>query len=69
VIPDGREALKSCIAYLKDLSRKSKSLEKQGLSPDTIRDKLFGRETALYALTDGDVSSENMIRAALRARF
>lgn len=69
VVPDGREALKSCIAYLKDLSQKSKNLEKQGLSPGAIRDKLFGRETVLAGLTEGDVSTENMVRAALRAEF
>lgn len=69
VVPDGREALKSCIAYLKDLSQKSKSLEKQGLLPAAIRDKLFGRETALAGLTEGDVSTENMVRSALQANF
>jgi len=69
VVPDGREALKSCIAYLKDLSQKSKTLEKQGLSPAAIRDKLFGRETVLAKLTEGDVSTENMVRSALRANF
>ncbi len=69
VVPDGREALKSCIAYLKELTQKSKNLAKQGLSAGAIRDKLFGRETVLAGLTEGDVSTENMVQAALRAEF
>jgi hypothetical protein len=69
VVQDGREALRTCIAYLKDMSLKAKRLEKQGLSASAIRDRLFGRETVLAGLTEGDVSAENMIRAALRARI
>jgi glyoxylase-like metal-dependent hydrolase (beta-lactamase superfamily II) len=69
VVQDGREALQSCIAYLKDLSLKAKRLEKQGLSTGAIRDRLFGRETVLAGITEGDVSAENMIRAVLRAKM
>jgi glyoxylase-like metal-dependent hydrolase (beta-lactamase superfamily II) len=69
VVQDGREALQSCIAYLEDLSQKAKQLGKQGLSASAIRDKLFGRETVLAGITEGDVSAENMIRAALRAKI
>ncbi len=69
VIQDGREALQSCIAYFKDLSQKAKQLEKQGLSAGAIRDKIFGRETVLAGISEGDVSAENMIRAALRAQI
>jgi len=69
VVQDGREALQSCIAYLKDLSLKAKRLEKQGLSAGAIRDQLFGRETVLAGLTEGQLSAENMIRAVLRAKM
>ncbi len=69
VVQDGREALQSCIAYLKDLSLKAKQLDKQGLSASAIRDKLFGRETVLASLTEGQLTSENMIRAALCAKM
>ena len=68
-IEDGREALRSCIAYLKDLSQKAKRLDVQGLSAGDIRDQLFGRETVLAGITEGDVSAENMIRAVLRAKM
>jgi hypothetical protein len=69
VVQDGREALRACIAYLKDLSLKAKRLAKQGLSTSAIRDQLFGRETILAGITEGDVSAENMVRAVLRAKI
>ena len=69
VVEDGHEALRSCIRYLRDLCRKSKQLEAQGLSAGEIRDEIFGRETVLAGLSEGDISSENMIRAALRANI
>jgi glyoxylase-like metal-dependent hydrolase (beta-lactamase superfamily II) len=69
VVQDGREALQSCIAYLKDLSLRAKQLDKQGLSASAIRDKLFGRETVLAGLSEGQLTAENMIRAALSANI
>jgi glyoxylase-like metal-dependent hydrolase (beta-lactamase superfamily II) len=69
VVQDGRETLRACIAYLKDLSLKAKQLAKQGLSASAIRDQLFGRETILAGITEGDVSAENMVRAVLRAKI
>ena len=67
VIQDGREALRACIAYLKDISVKAKQLQNQGFSVSAIRDQIFGRETVLAGITEGDVSAENMVRAVLRA--
>ena len=67
VVPDGREALQVCIKFLQESSRRAKELARQGLSITTIRDKLFGRESILASVTDGDVSAENMVRALLRA--
>jgi hypothetical protein len=69
VVQDGREALRACIAYLRDLSLKAKQLEKQGFSTSAIRDQIFGRETVLAGITEGDISAENMVRAVLRARM
>ena len=69
VVQDGREALRACIAYLKNLSIKAKQLKNQGLSTSAIRDQLFGRETVLAGITEGDVSAENMVRAVLRAKI
>jgi glyoxylase-like metal-dependent hydrolase (beta-lactamase superfamily II) len=69
VVRDGRETLRACIAYLKDLSQEAKRLARQGLSISAIRDQLFGRETILAGISEGDISAENMIRAVLRAEI
>jgi len=69
VVQDGRNALRACIEYFQDLSRRAKQLEKKGLSVTAIRDEVFGRESSLAGLTDGQFSSENLVRAALRAQM
>jgi len=65
--PDGRAALTACIRYLRDLSRRAKELQGQGRDAPAIRDEIFGRETSLVGMSEGDFSAENMIRAVLRA--
>ena len=69
VVQDGCQALQSCVDYLQDLSHKAKQLDKQGLSIGAVRDRLLGGENHLAAITDGDFSSENLIRAALRTQI
>ena len=69
IVPDGRSALQECIEYFRDLSKRAKQLEKKGLSAAAIRDEIFGKESSLAGLTDGQFSSENLIRAALRAQI
>lgn len=66
VVEDGREALRSCIEYIHGLSRKAGELERQGLSTSVMVNQLFGGESVLAGLTDGDISSENVVRALLR---
>ncbi len=67
IVPNGREALRACMAYLRDLSLRAKGLQRQGLDAPAIRDVIFGRETSLAVVSEGDFSAENMIRAVLRA--
>ena len=67
VVHDGRKALQSCIEYFQDLSQRARQLEKKGFSISVIRDELFGRESSLAGFTDGQFSSENLIRAVFRA--
>jgi len=69
VVQDGRNALGTCIEYFQDLSRRAKQLEKKGLSIVAIRDELLGEEGLFPQVTDGQFSSENLIRAALRAQM
>jgi glyoxylase-like metal-dependent hydrolase (beta-lactamase superfamily II) len=67
VVPDGRKALLECVRFLRESAYRAKELARQGLSTATIRDKLFGRESLLASVTEGDVSAENMVRSLLRA--
>ena len=67
IVPEGRQALQACMNYLRDLSRRAKELQGQGLDAPAIRDRIFGRETSLVGVSGGDFSAENMIRAVLRA--
>jgi ribonuclease/clavin/mitogillin len=69
VVPDGREALQTCVKFLQESAHRAKELARQGLSITTIRDKLFGRESILASVTEGNVSAENMVRALLRANI
>jgi glyoxylase-like metal-dependent hydrolase (beta-lactamase superfamily II) len=68
IVQDGRKALRSCIEYFEDLSRRAQDLERRGLSLAAIRDELLGGESHFAQLTGGHYSSENLIRAALRAQ-
>jgi len=67
IVQDGREALQACVDYLRELSRKAKELDARGLGTGAIRERLFGEESDLAGPTDGQFSSENLIRAVLAA--
>ncbi|MBM3155715.1 MAG: MBL fold metallo-hydrolase [Chloroflexi bacterium] len=69
VVPDGRKALQECVRFLRESAHRAKELARQGLATVDIRDKLFGRESMLALITEGDVSAENMVRALLRANI
>lgn len=66
VVYDGRTALQSCIEYFQELSIRAKRLEKKGYSIGAIREEVFGGEHYLAGFTDGQFSSDNLIRAVLR---
>jgi glyoxylase-like metal-dependent hydrolase (beta-lactamase superfamily II) len=66
VVEDGKAVLQACIDYIRSLSKRAKELERQGLSASVMVNQLFGRESVLAGLTDGHISSENVVRALLR---
>ena len=66
VVEDGREALQSCIDHIHGLSQRAREMERQGVSTSAMVNQLFGSESVLAGLTDGDISSENVVRALLR---
>ena len=65
VFPEGREALGVCVAHLEKIGRRARALYGQKKEIEDIVTEMFGRETSLATLTDGDFSSANLIRSIL----
>jgi len=69
IVEDGRHALGECAAYLEQAIATARDLARQGLSVADIRQRMFGAETSLAAVTEGDFSIENLVRSALRSQL
>ncbi|MBN1881190.1 MAG: MBL fold metallo-hydrolase [Deltaproteobacteria bacterium] len=65
VFENGRETLLAAAEYLERIGEEARALHREGCEPADIMHKLFGRETALKDLTEGDFSTENLIRSLL----
>jgi glyoxylase-like metal-dependent hydrolase (beta-lactamase superfamily II) len=65
IVEDGRRALQECILYLEDLSHQAKALAQQGLGVQEIIQKMFGGEHSFAALTNGQYTTENLVRSVL----
>ena len=65
VFENGRETLVTAAEYLEEIRRKAGVLSEEGHAPEDIVHELFGRETALKDLTEGDFSTENLIYSLL----
>jgi ribonuclease/clavin/mitogillin len=66
IIEDGRVVLEKCINYLEDLSRKAKTLRNRGCAEEDIIKELFGGEHYFAELTNGQYTTENLIRSVLK---
>ena len=66
IIEDGEKSLQACIGYLKDLSKRAKTLNEKGLDVKYIVNELFGGEHSFAELTGGHYSTENLIRSVLQ---
>ena len=66
IVEDGRRALQDCIKYIEDLSRRAKALEKNGGGVPEIIRELFGGEHAFAALSNGQYTTENLVRSVLK---
>jgi len=66
IVEDGRQAMKSFIRYIEDLSARAKALEREGLGAAEIIRRLFGGEHGFAQLTNGQYTTENLIRSVLR---
>lgn len=66
IVEDGRQALLACIQYIEELSCRAKALEKYGRGVPEITRELFGGEHAFAALSNGQYTSENLVRSVLK---
>ncbi|MFA5182456.1 MAG: MBL fold metallo-hydrolase [Syntrophales bacterium] len=64
----GREALEANILYLRELAKKVQALHTQGCSVDEIIRKIFGGEHLFAQMTNGQYTTENLIRSVLKIR-
>jgi glyoxylase-like metal-dependent hydrolase (beta-lactamase superfamily II) len=66
IVEDGRRALGDCIRYIEDLSLKTKALKGNGLGVPEIVRELFGGEHAFAGLSNGQYTTENLVRSVLK---
>jgi len=66
IVENGREAMEENICYLRELAAKARELHKQGRSVAEIVQELFGGEHLFAQMTDGQYTTENLIRSVLR---
>lgn len=62
----GCKALKSCLAYLEKLEREAKQLaQEEDLSTEQIVERLFGGESTLAELTNGQFAARHLVASLL----
>jgi ribonuclease/clavin/mitogillin len=66
IIEDGRASFERCIANLEDLSDKAKTLRDKGHTVEEIMAELFGGEHSFAELTNGQYTTENLVRSVLK---
>lgn len=62
---DGKQAMQTKLDYWLELREQIFTLNKQGSSQDEIIQKLFGSESRLAAMSEGDMSRANFVRSIL----
>ena len=66
IIENGREAIEDFVRYISDISGRAKHLQTEGHSIHGIMDVLFGGEEARAEATNGQYTTENLIRSVLK---
>jgi glyoxylase-like metal-dependent hydrolase (beta-lactamase superfamily II) len=66
IVENGRKALGECAGYLRALFQKAKDLQAQGKTVAEIVKVLFGGEHPRAQRTDGQFTTENLIRSLLK---
>lgn len=65
VVKNAREAVKAKITYWEETASKIKTLYGKGFTFEEIRAELFGKESALFTITEEDFSKINLVRSFL----
>lgn len=65
VVPHGEQALASLLSYLEHHSQLIHTYSEQGLGVQEIRTKIFGSESRMAEVTNGQFSIDNLIRSVL----
>ncbi len=68
IVEEGREALGRTIDYLEDLAEKVHLLREEGRSVEQITTELFGGEHPFAELTNGQYTTENLVRSLLKMK-
>ena len=66
---DGKTALKSKLNYWLEVRNKCLELFRQGKNTEEIVTSIFGAESRLAALSEGDMSRNNFITSLLKAAY
>ena len=65
IVKDGRAALLACADYLQELMDRVRGLQRQGLTPLEIKERVFGEGSSLAAMTGGHFSSDNLVASLM----
>lgn len=65
IIPKGRQAVTNLLSYLQSVSQQVLELHDSGHSLDDIRQILFGGESRMAEVTNGQFSVNNLIMSVL----
>ena len=66
IIEDGRGTLEKCIDCLENFSIKVKNLKDRGYTVEGIIRDIFGGKHDFAQLTNGQYTTENLVRSVLR---
>lgn len=66
VVADPVPVLDETIRYLEDVGQRVKGLNDKGLSPDEIRQQIFGNDSPLAKFTQQQFSSLNLVKSYLK---
>lgn len=67
VLPQGRQSLESLLEYLQSKVQQIRNYAQQGWSVEEMRDTIFGGESRMASVTNGQFSVDHLIQSALRA--